>query len=697
MAQKIYITSGEARSGKSLAVLGIMELFAGSGQKVGFFKPLIASEDEVDPCLDFIMERYKSTLPYDSLYGCTATKARELINSGQYNELIKLILDRFKTLEKECELILCIGSDYTHLSPALEFDFNTDIANNLDCPLLFVVNGQSASVQEVVERTVAVLDSLEERRCDILSLIVNRVSPRLINDVSDSLEGLIGKKVAHYVVPESSILAKPTVGNVADILGAVCISAEHEWQYRQISTYTVAAMELPNFLDYIQSGSLVIVPGDRSDIILGSLLSYSSTTYPQIAALLLTGGLKPARQVSKLVEGLGRFPVPILSVPTDTFTTAMNVNALGGTFVAGDLRKIAAALGIMEASVDLAALKEHISMKRTGKVTPLMFEYNLVQRAKEKRCHIVLPEGSDERILRAAEIVRLRGVAKLTLLGNVQEVMDKIASLGLRLDNIEILDPRRSRLKDDFAKTYYELRKHKKISEQMAYDLMTDVSYFGTMMVHLGHADGMVSGAVHTTQHTIRPSFEIIKTRPGCSIVSSVFFMCLADRVLVFGDCAVNPDPDPQQLADIAISSAETARMFGIEQRVAMLSYSTGESGKGKDVEKVRAAVNIARNMRPELRLEGPIQYDAAIDPNVAAAKMPDSDVAGKATIFIFPDLNTGNNTYKAVQRSANAVAIGPILQGLNKPVNDLSRGCTVADIVNTITITAIQAQEEIK
>ncbi len=268
-----------------------------------------------------------------------------------------------------------------------------------------------------------------------------------------------------------------------------------------------------------------------------------------------------------------------------------------------------------------------------------------------------------------------------------------ITALGLSLGDVKIIDPATSELREDFGQTYFELRKHKGISPQMALDAMTDVSYFGTMMVHRGIADGMVSGAVHTTQHTIRPALEIVRTRPGCSIVSSVFFMCLPDRVLVYGDCAINPDPNAEQLADIAVSSAETAQSFGIEPRVAMLSYSTGESGKGAEVDKVKEATRIAKQLRPDLKLEGPIQYDAAIDPDVAKVKLPGSEVAGRATVFIFPDLNAGNNAYKAVQRAADAVAIGPVLQGLNKPVNDLSRGCTVADIVNTIAITAIQAQ----
>jgi phosphate acetyltransferase len=305
----------------------------------------------------------------------------------------------------------------------------------------------------------------------------------------------------------------------------------------------------------------------------------------------------------------------------------------------------------------------------------------------------VLPEGSEERILRAAEILIRRDVADLILLGNSQEISQKISFLGLHLHQVDIIDPMNSELTERFAGIYVELRRHKGMTVERARDTVTDVSYFGTMMVYDGLADGMVSGAIHTTGETIRPAFEIIRTRPGVSIVSSVFLMCLPDKVLIYGDCAVNPNPDAEDLADIAITSSGTAAAFGIEPRVAMLSYSTGASGKGADVEKVREAVRIARARRPDLKLEGPIQYDAAVDASVARSKLPDSEVAGHATVFIFPDLNTGNNTYKAVQRSAGAVAIGPVLQGLNKPVNDLSRGCTVTDIVNTVTITAIQAQ----
>jgi phosphate acetyltransferase len=424
------------------------------------------------------------------------------------------------------------------------------------------------------------------------------------------------------------------------------------------------------------------------------LAAESSDNYPRIAGLILTGNQEPAPQVHKLLQGVKPMRLPILYSSHDTFTTALKVNNVEGRILPSDERKIAVALGMMESYVNMHQLRDLIAQNHAQRVTPLMFEYELIQRAKSQIKHIVLPEGDDERILRAAEILSLRNVVKLSILGDEEQVRAKAAHLGLKLRNIEIINPSTSPLRREFAETYTELRKHKCMTLKAACDIMTDVSYFGTMMVQLGYADGMVSGAAHTTQHTIRPAFEIIKTKPGCNLVSSVFFMCLEDKVLVYGDCAVNPNPSAEELADIAVTSSDTARMFGVEPRTALLSYSSGESGKGTDVERVRAATKIAQSRRPDLKIDGPIQYDAAVDTAVGRSKMPNSEVAGKATVLIFPDLNTGNNTYKAVQRSANAVAVGPVLQGLNKPVNDLSRGCTVADIVNTVVITAIQAQE---
>jgi phosphate acetyltransferase len=397
--------------------------------------------------------------------------------------------------------------------------------------------------------------------------------------------------------------------------------------------------------------------------------------------------------VTRLVDGYGGAGIPVVAIDGDTYTVTRAVTGVRGAITAGSTAKIAAAIGLFEDNVDVTALVERIDLARPTRMTPLMFEHALIERARADRRHIVLPEGGDDRVLRAADQLLHRGVVDLTVLGAERDVMARAGALGLALPGVRIVDPLTSEHRTGFAETYHELRKHKGVTADMAYDQMGDVSYFGTMMIHLGLADGMVSGAAHTTAHTIRPAFEFIRTAPGRKVVSSVFLMCLADRVLVYGDCAVVPDPDPEQLADIAISAAATASMFGIEPRIAMLSYSTGESGSGADVDKVRAGTALARERRPDLLIEGPIQYDAAVDPDVARTKLPGSPVAGRATVFVFPDLNTGNNTYKAVQRSAGAVAIGPVLQGLNKPVNDLSRGALVPDIVNTVAITAIQAQ----
>jgi phosphate acetyltransferase len=384
-----------------------------------------------------------------------------------------------------------------------------------------------------------------------------------------------------------------------------------------------------------------------------------------------------------------------LSIDDDTYTTAMKVNQVPATITPKSERKIALAMGLFSSNVDIKTIEDRITSTSSHIITPMMFEYNLFERARLNRKKIVLPESQDERILRATEILLRREVVDIVLLGKKEEIEYKSSSLGLDISKAQIINPEDSPLMEEFIHEFYNLRKAKGLSLEIAKDAMAHSNYFATMMVYKGYADGMVSGAVHTTQDTIRPALQIIKTKPDTSIVSSLFFMCLDTKVLVYGDCAVNQDPNAQELAQIAISSADTAVMFGIEPKVAMLSYSTGSSGKGEDVEKVREATNIVKKMRPDILIEGPIQYDAAIDQSVAKTKLPNSKVAGQATVFIFPDLNTGNNTYKAVQRSSGAIAIGPVLQGLNKPVNDLSRGCLVADIVNTVAITGIQAQEE--
>lgn len=694
MANSLYIAASQTASGKSLVTLGIMELVSRRVPNATFFRPVIRSDEGRDPEIDLIHKRYKLAADYESLYALTFKRARQLIVDGKSDNLLKKILAGYKKLERQSDFVVCEAADFAGAAAAFGPEFNAQVAGLLQCPVLIVASGCEKSVDEILDSARIARSTFIEHGCSIAATVINRVEANKVSQLRGRLETLWKHEDPVYVMPEEPTLGKPTIGELAEAFGGKLVYGEEQWLHRVVGNFKVAAMHLSNFLTHIRPESLVITPGDRADIVLASLASVRSSKYPNISGIILTGALELAPSIRRLLDGMRHPEVPILCVATDTFTTAMRANSIRASIAAENSRKVALALGLFEANVDLPQLEKRIMVSRSTRVTPLMFEYELIERAKSKPQHIVLPEGTDERILQAAEILLRRGAVELTLLGRAAKIKELTATLGIDLGETRIIDPTKSEWRGRFAETYYELRKHKGITPEAAADAMCDVSYFGTMMVYLGLADGMVSGAVHTTAHTIRPSFEIIRTKPGCLIVSSVFLMCLEDRVLVYGDCAVNPDPNPEQLADIAVSSVATAKMFGIEPRVAMLSYSTGKSGKGEEVEKVREATRIVRQREPHIKIDGPIQYDAAVDQAVAQKKLPDSEVAGQATVFIFPDLNTGNNTYKAVQRSANAVAIGPILQGLKKPVNDLSRGCTVPDVLNTVAITAIQAQE---
>jgi len=535
---------------------------------------------------------------------------------------------------------------------------------------------------------------LAQEKSTQIGTIVNRANRHDVTAIKALLDKNNTEGELTFVIPELDVLQKVTIRQISNFLKAKQLYGQKEHLNYVINDIKIAAMSLDNLLKYISDGTLIIAPADRMDVLSTLALTLISGNYPKISGILLTGNFSPSKAFSRLLDGLKKLPITVLKVESDTYSTAMNIDKIRAVLKPENEQQITSALGLFEAHVNTEELTKKVSINRSTAVTPLMFEYELFERARKNRKRIVLPEGTDVRILKATDILTRRNVVDITLLGNEEEIYKKASALRINLNNVHIIDPNDNDLVPEYASTYYKLRKHKGITKQTAFDLMHDISYLGTMMVFKGHADGMVSGAAHTTQHTIRPAFEFVKTKPGVSIVSSSFLMCMPDRVLVYGDCAVNPNPNSEELADIAISSADTAIKFGIEPKIAMLSYSTGESGKGTDVDKVRQATKIVRERRAGLLTEGPIQYDAAIDPTVANLKMPESKVAGKATVFIFPDLNTGNNTYKAVQRSSNAVAIGPVLQGLNKPVNDLSRGCLVKDIVNTVVITAIQAQE---
>lgn len=696
MAKNLFVVNIEPRSGKSAICLGLMQMLMRDIRRVGFFRPVISVQGNGtrDHDTNLILTHFHLDETYEDAYAYSLEQARDLINQGEHTVLMENILAKYKALEERFDFILCEGTDFIGGDSAFEFDINAEIAANLGSPVILVANGQRKTPKQIVAQTQIAIDTFSEKGLDVLATIVNRAESL---DKDEIIGGLrckyrLNEECLAYVIPEVPSLGKPTINDVKKWLDAEVITGR-ELLDVQVDDYVVAAMQVGNFLEYVSKNCLVITPGDRADIMLGCVATRQTHTYPEVAGMVLTGGIHPSDSVMKLLEGWTGVPMPILVTGGHTYKTTRILMEMYGRIEPDDQKKIATALGSFEEHVDTRELLPRLEAKKSTKVTPIMFEYSLIEKAKADRRHIVLPEGASMRILRAADILLRRGIVGLSILGKPDVIRAKAAQMGLSLDKARFIDPTDAEVFEDYWQTYYELRKAKGMTAEVARDAMTEATYFSTMMVYKGHADGMVSGSITTTQQTIRPALQFIKTKPGISLVSSVFFMCMPDRVLVFGDCAVNPNPTAGELAEIAVASAETAMQFGVEPRVAMLSYSTGDSGSGQEVDKVREATEIAKKLAPELPIEGPIQYDAAYDPDVAMTKMPDSQVAGRATVFIFPDLNTGNNTYKAVQRAANAVAIGPVLQGLNKPVNDLSRGCTVPDIVNTVAITAIQAQ----
>ena len=699
MAENLYVTSTESKSGKSIISLGLMEMLLRNVKKVAFFRPLINANtdpDQKDHDINLISSYYKLDIPYQDMYAFTTNEANDLISTGKYEFLLEGIVNKYKNLESKYDFVLCEGTDFEGSTSAFEFDINADIANNLGCPVLLVTSAYGRSPEETLGSIELSLESFSDKGSNVVGTIINRTENG--EEIRSELrKNSLAKNQLIYFLPNLKNLASPTIKEIVDGLNAKVLYGWNRLN-RHVESLGVAAMQLRNVLNRITDGALVITPGDRADVIAACLLALNSSSMPKISGLMLTGGLLPEDSVINLIDGIAD-SIPILSVEDNTFEAAVKASNIQTVIDPEDTQKVNQALGLFEKNINIPELREKIIQTKVTIITPKMFEYRLLQKARANKQHIVLPEGEEERILRASEILRRRDVVDITLIGREKKIKEKISNLGLNFNNINIIEVHNSPNYEDYTNTYYELRKHKGITLANAQDNMTDPNYWGSMMVYKGHADGMVSGSITTTRNTLRPAFEFIKTKKGFSIISSIFFMCLEDRVLVYGDCAVNPDPNAQQLAEIAISSAHTAKAFGIEPRVAMLSYSTGESGIGDEVEKVKEATRIAKEMSkqiyPGLQIEGPLQYDAAVDPGVAKTKMPKSEVAGRATVYIFPDLNTGNNTYKAVQRSAGAVAIGPVIQGLNKPVNDLSRGCTITDIVNTVAITAIQAQSE--
>ncbi|WP_406153675.1 phosphate acetyltransferase [Streptomyces sp. NBC_01023] len=689
MTRSVYVTGIDRGDGRQVVELGVMELLTRQVDRVGIFRPLV--HDGPDRMFELLRSRYRLSQDPASVYGMDYHEASALQAEQGTDELVSHLVGRFHEVARGYEVVLVLGTDFAATQLPDELALNARLANEFGASVIAVVGGKGQPPESVRSETRNAYRAYEALGCDVITMAVNRVAPGDRAGLAAQLAAQL--PVPCSVLPDEPALAAPTVAQISHALGGTVLLGDEAGLARDALDFVFGGAMLPNFLNALTPGCLVVTPGDRSDLVVGSLAAHSAGT-PPIAGVLLTLDERPGEAILRLAGRLAP-GTPVVAVTGSSFPTAGELFALEGRMDAATPRKAETALGLFERHVDSAELLDRLSVARSGRVTPMMFEHELLETARADRRRVVLPEGTEERVLRAADILLRRGVCDLTLLGDPETVRRKAADLGIDLSSADVVDPVASGLRQRFAEVYAKLRAHKGVSVEQAHDVVADPSYFGTLMVQEGLADGMVSGAVHSTAATIRPAFEIIKTKPDASIVSSVFFMCLADKVLVYGDCAVNPDPDDRQLADIAIQAAATAAQFGVEPRIAMLSYSTGTSGSGADVDKVRRATELVRAARPDLLIEGPIQYDAAVEPSVAATKLPGSAVAGQASVLIFPDLNTGNNTYKAVQRSAGAVAVGPVLQGLRKPVNDLSRGALVEDIVHTVAITAIQAQGE--
>ncbi len=695
MSNAIYIATNQPYSGKSVLALGLLNMLSGKTRKVAYFKPIIYRPNEhvEDYHIKMISSHFKFNIPYESMYAFTREEVLQHRAAGNDAFVIDTIIEKFKILEEQSDFVVVEGTDFLKDGVSFDFDANIAIAKNLGIPVILLVSGEDSTLEETSNNLLAASKGFSDKEIQVLAAVVNKANPALIDSLKYTLDNLLPKDILLSIIPSDKNLDNPTMKEITESINGVVLLGKEKLS-NQVDKSIVGAMQLNNLLLRLVENTLIVTPGDRGDIILAAMQANLSSNYPKVAGLILTGGLEPEPPILRLIAGLETV-VPVIQVQTGTFETVANISNTQSRISIDNVRKIELAIHTFDKYINVGGLEEKIKTFHSTGITPHMFQYQMVKRAKSQKKHIVLAEGNDDRVLIAAARLLQQDVVSLTILGDNEEIEASFKRLNLSFsrENVSIINPLKSPDFERYSETLYELRKSKNVTLEMARDMISDVSYYGTMMVYLGDADGMVSGAVHTTQHTIRPALQFVKTKPGIQTVSSVFFMCLEDRVCVFGDCAVNPNPTAEQLAEIAISAAESSISFGIEPLIAMLSYSSGTSGVGEDVEKVRRATEIVKEKRPDLKVEGPIQYDAAVDPVVGKQKMPNSPVAGQASVLIFPDLNTGNNTYKAVQRETGALAIGPMLQGLNKPVNDLSRGCTMEDIFNTVVITAIQAQ----
>lgn len=679
----IFIFSTDLYSGKSLVTLGMMQMIMKKKHCVAFFRPIIEEScySAKDDHITTVIYHFQLKISYEEAFCFTRKEAIFLYNYGGKHRIYDHIFTKHKELEESFDFVLVEGQDCSNETSYFDVELNTEVAKHLHLPIILVINGANKNIKTMSSH-------IRSQHVNFIMLVINKtlIPFQLLKSY---LHRYLPTEVVVLTIPPDDILDKPTLMEIKKEFDAELIIGS-EYDLNKISMkYIVGSMEWNHSID---EDFLIITPGDSIDFT--TLIANISSTYGHISAIMLTGGILPDDTFLRIMKGGPNF-IPIMAVNCDTLETTQRIANIKPRIYPHNIVKIQQSINIFEEYVDNnPLLLEKITFLKSNWITPQMFYYNILKKSKVAQKHIVLPEGMEERVLRAASIFTKEGLGKVTILGDPKKIMTKVNSLGIywEQERITLLDPGFSHYYEDFYSTLYHLRKEKGLQLTSAKNLMLDVSYFGTMMVYKGLADGMVSGAENTTAHTIRPALQFIKTSTDINTVSSIFFMLLSDRVLVYGDCAIVPDPTAEQLADITIVSAKTAEYFGIEPKIALLSYSSGHSGSGKQVEKVRKATEIVKNRAPQLLVEGPIQYDAAVDPVVGRKKMPHSPVAGYANVFIFPDLNTGNNTYKAVQRETKSLAIGPILQGLNKPINDLSRGASVEDIYHTLLITSIQS-----
>ncbi len=712
MPTTILIAPAGRRVGLTTACLGLVRAFDRQGLRVAFVKP-IANRDETNQSSDLVARGAHLSPPAS----VASHVAEELLASGDDQTLMEHVVELVGRAGEGADVVIVEGMN-PEAGMVHATRVNALMLKALDAELVLVAAprgqdpGETASSLAIAARGYGALPEGRQIGC-----ILNRVCIGAAGQVSEvetigqaqggcsDCQGittfgeneaahraaLIAEKLRPLaLVPCSMEMAAPRVLDVALAIKARMLRVG-EARTRRVKDVAVCAAMVPNALRAMRPGALIITPGDRNDIILAAAMSVQSGT--PLAGVLLTGGIEPDPRVLALCRKVFDGGLPLLAVNESSYRAATNVSGMNTEIPADDQDRIERTMNVVADRIDLAWVKTFEQPSRAPRMSPPAFRHRLIEAARANLQRIVLPEGTEPRTVAAAAIVESRGIARCVLLGNPDEIRDVAGRQGVTLpDTVEMIDPLEAAPR--YVDPLVERRKHKGMNPDRAMIELQDSIMVGTMMLALDEVDGLVSGAIHSTAHTIRPALQIIKTVPGCNLVSSVFFMCLPEQVLVFGDCAVVPNPTAEELADIAVQAADSAIAFGIPARVAMLSYSTGASGTGEDVEKVKAATAIAQQRRPDLAIDGPLQYDAAMMPDVARLKAPKSKVAGQATVLIFPDLNTGNVTYKAVQRSANVLSIGPMLQGLAKPVNDLSRGCLIEDIVFTINLTAIQAQQ---